>query len=301
MVFKYDEPGPAQRRAFERWLGQSRAHAEAWTRAQAVYQTFEELPAGIGQKALGKLENAQRRRALKLLTMAAIAAPAGWVAWRSKAWQPWTADYATAAGEQQTLTLPDGSELVLNTASAVNLRFDEGARRIHLAAGEILVATHPSAADKHRPLQVDTRAGVVKALGTRFSVRALSGGRYQAAVFDKQVEIESLGGTTQRLRAGQQTEFSAARIGPLAPAENSDALWTRGMLVAKRMRLADVLAELGRHHHGILRCDPAVAHLEVSGALSLTDTDAALALLEDKLPIRISRVSAYWVTILPRH
>jgi transmembrane sensor len=48
---------------------------------------------------------------------------------------------ATATGERRTLLLPDGSRLVLNTASAVNIAFDANARHIRLVAGEILVTT----------------------------------------------------------------------------------------------------------------------------------------------------------------
>ncbi len=50
----------------------------------------------------------------------------------------WQADYLTATGELQQVTLPDGSHMTLNTASAVALDFKEGRRRIKLLAGRSL-------------------------------------------------------------------------------------------------------------------------------------------------------------------
>jgi transmembrane sensor len=72
------------------------------------------------------------------------------------------------------------------------------------------------------------------------------------------------------------------------------------MLLARNMRLADVVAEMSRYRSGVLRCDPAVAELRVSGAVSLADTDAGLALLARSLPLRIEQASRYWVTVAPR-
>ena len=41
--------------------------------------------------------------------------------------------------------------------------------------------------------------------------------------------------------------------------------------MADRMPLAEVLAELARYRRGLLRCDPQLARLAVSGAYPLLD------------------------------
>jgi transmembrane sensor len=66
------------------------------------------------------------------------------------------------------------------------------------------------------------------------------------------------------------------------------------------MRLADLLDELGRYRAGVLRCHPGVAGLTVSGAFPLRDTDASLRLLQETLPVTVSRLTGYWVTVEPR-
>lgn len=72
------------------------------------------------------------------------------------------------------------------------------------------------------------------------------------------------------------------------------------MLLAQDMPLAEVLAEMARHRDGLLRCDPRVAAIRVSGAISLSDTDGGLDLLAQTLPVRIQRRTAWWVVVGPR-
>ncbi|NQD80860.1 iron dicitrate transport regulator FecR, partial [Pseudomonas sp. CrR14] len=58
--------------------------------------------------------------------------------------------------------------------------------------------------------------------------------------------------------------------------------------------------ELARHRPGVLRCDPAVAKLPLTGVFPLADTDRVLAALQQSLPVEMQRVTRYWVTVRPR-
>ena len=71
------------------------------------------------------------------------------------------------------------------------------------------------------------------------------------------------------------------------------------MLLAIDMPLGTLTEELGRYRSGVVRCDPAVADIVVSGAFSLRDTDASLALLQKTLPVRVQQLGPWWVTIKP--
>ena len=300
MTLRYDQPDASQRRAFERWRQQSSAHEAAWQRAESVFHAFEQVPEPTGKAAIAKLETGyDRRRMLKLLSLVLVAAPVGGLVWHRLPWQSWAADAYTAAGELRTLDLPDGSRLVLNTHSAVNIDFTAQARRIRLVKGEILITTHPDPAPVARPFLVDTAYGVVRALGTRFSVRQLDRQQCHVAVFERAVEIRPLSGAVRTLSAGEQANFDVSGVDAPSPVDDSAAFWERGMLLAKDMRLEEVVAELARYRHGVLRCAPAVANLRVSGAISLADTDAGLALLEKNLPVRIRRLTPYWISVGP--
>ena len=67
-----------------------------------------------------------------------------------------------------------------------------------------------------------------------------------------------------------------------------------------RVRPTDLLAELGRYRSGVLRCHPGDAQLRVSGTFSVIDTDRTLAVLQQVLPIRISSVTPYWISVAAR-
>lgn len=300
VLLQYEGATERDQQAFDRWCRQSPAHAEAWTRASAVFATFEQASGVVGNQVIKQLGPIQgRRRSLRALGLLLIA-PGAWLAYRHLPVQQWTSDVRTITGERRSMNLSDGSVLVLNSDSAVDILFTETERRIRLIAGEVLITTHADPAPVYRPFLVDTALGSVRALGTRFSVRQLNDQVCQVAVFASAVEVHTRGGATQRLQAGQQTRFTADSIDSPAAVASSAVLWEHGMLLARDMRLADVIAEMARHRSGMLRCDPQVADWRVSGAISLADTDAGLGVLASSLPLEIERRTRYWVTVRPR-
>jgi transmembrane sensor len=215
----------------------------------------------------------------------------------SEPWRFYAADYRTATGEQRDVMLADGTQLSLNTASAVDIRFNEGQRRIILRAGEILITSAPDPAPQYRPLIVETSQGTVQALGTRFTVRQ-SDGLSQVAVFEGMVEIRpNANDDASRLNAGQRATFSDMYVSATESADPAEAAWASGNLIAERMRLADFLKEVGRYRPGAIRCDPAVADLVVSGVYPIHDTDRILESLSHALPVRVSYATRYWVTV----
>lgn len=300
IALHYEKPSAQDMAAFHSWHAQSGAHGAAWSRAQAMLGTFAQVPPDVCRKALAPRPRPDRRRSLGLLGALLVAAPAGWLAWKELYWRDWMADQVTATGEQRTLALPDGSRLTLNTASAVAIRFTGGERRVRLLAGEILVTTHADPSPAYRPFLVQTRQGTVRALGTRFSVRQLDERTTRVAVFEHAVAIKTDQGAAATLPAGQAADFGAGDIGAFTAVEPSAALWERGMLLARNMRLADVVAEMARFRRGALHCAPAVAGLRVSGALSLKDTDASLALLAQSLPVRLTQQPGGMISVGPR-
>lgn len=299
MRFQCGDDTTATQRAFEQWRAQSPAHAAAWQRAEAVSETFRRVPAELGRRTLDGLARPGRRRALHAFGLAAIAGPAAWLAWRQRPWLAWQADLATRTGEQKSVELADGTRLVLDTASAVDVAFTSDERRLHLIEGEILVTTARDPSSRPRPFVVTSAEGRLRPIGTRFSVRQLSG-HTRVAVFDGAVEITAAGGQRRTLSAGSQAGFRAGGIGAVSSVDAAAALWAKGMLLARDMPLGELIAELARYRRGVLRCDPAVAGLRVSGAFPLTDTDASLELLVKTRPLALRRRTRYWIDVAPR-
>ena len=75
--------------------------------------------------------------------------------------------YATAIGQQLTITLAEGSVVVLNTNSQIKVDYDKRYRDIRLLQGE---AHFTVAKNSERPFRVYAGGGRVQAVGTAFSV-----------------------------------------------------------------------------------------------------------------------------------
>jgi transmembrane sensor len=295
------EASDADEAACAQWRGAHPDHALAWDRLQVMEEKLHAVPRQVARRVLHEPAAPTyltRRGVLRSLGLTVTIAGLASLARETDAWRVALSDHSTQVGEIREITLPDGTRVLLNTASSIDVQFDQVARRIVLRAGEILVTTAHDPAAAHRPFRVQTRQGLVEALGTRFSVRQDSDSS-RVAVFEGMVELQPTGspGAAVRLAAGQGADFAVGRAtAPVAVREDMVG-WQKGVLVAENMRVADFLAELGRYRTGLLRCDPAAAELRVSGVFSLRDTDQALLNLTLGLPVRLVYRTRYWVTV----
>lgn len=281
-----------QRRNWQRWREADPEHERAWQRIESMNQRLRGLSPQATRRALDGQTDTGRRQALKLLGLMAIAAPTGWLGYQHA--QPWLADYRTGVGERRSFVLAEGSELSLNTDTAVNLL---GIRHLVLVQGEMQLMALPH----NLAFQIDTSQGRLLTEHSHFNLRQYAND-CQLSVLTGQVQVNC---TQQpelqvRVRAGQQVRFSAHQVGDIQPFETRLAAWRSGMLVAVDMRLGDFLDELSRYHRGWLDYDPQIAHLRVSGTYPLADIQAAIDLVERLLPIEVQRRTRYWIRVYPR-
>lgn len=291
------DAGEQDYQQWQAWLDASPQHRQAWERASALGERFVGLPRDLGLATLSAPKRLGRRQAIKHLALLLGIGVVGYGAVREQPWRAWSADLRTATGERREVTLADGTHLILNTASAVDVRMDNERRLLHLIEGEILVDSGKDA----RPLLVATAEGLVRPLGTRFLVRQQAGWT-QVAVFSGRVALQPTegSGAARILEAGQRSAFDRSASHSVATAGSELLAWTQGMLVADNMSLADFARELGRYRQGHLGCAAEVAELRISGAFPLNDTDRALAALEKNLPVRTRRFTHYWSRIEAR-
>lgn len=292
-----EQAGEPERAAWRAWLQAHPSHRRAWQLVEEVRQQFGQAPQAAGRA----LDAAGRSRRRALGQLAAVLGVGGATAllYRAAPWRPWLADYRTAVGERRQLTLPDGSSLHLNTASAVDVAYTASRRLLRLRAGEVLVSTAPDPAAQARPFLVSTPQGEALALGTRFTVR-LDGDDSEVAVLEKAVRVTPANGAPVTVAAGWRLRFDHSACQAAQPNDASVGSWQYGSLVAVDMPLGRLVAELARHRHGYLGCHPAVAALPVSGAFPLDDTERALDALARSFPLRIERHTRYWASVEPR-
>lgn len=292
-----------ERSAWSHWRNSSPQRYQAWCRAEQLMSTLGGVPPALAMSALDRPSSPGRRAAIAKLAAILAVAPLTWSAWKLSERQGWTADYLSAVGEYRELTLADGTQVLLNTDSAIDVRFDARQRLIRLIRGEILVQSAADNAFPSRPLRVATDQGRLQALGTRFCVRAHSGRTY-LAVLEGAVSIEPAHGNTiapQVVHAGYKADFNADSASVTTPADKATSAWTQRMLLADKMRLADFLAELGRYRRGFIRCEPAVADLPISGTYPVGDPQRTLNMLLSTYPLTASsRLNGYWLVLSPR-
>ncbi len=290
------------RQRWQQWRKAKPDNELAWQHIEAVTGRFKMLPSQAVYKSLSPIANPalaapKRRKAISTLLWLGAAGMTGVLTSRTQTWQQTVADYRTGIGEQRHVTLNDGTRITLNTASAINVRFDNKRRLVRLVAGEMMIVT-AHAAEEQRPFIIETAEGSTRALGTRFTVRQRDGST-TVNVLESMVEITPVDAFNQQrlLRAGEGMTFTRDALGEVVSIDQQVAAWTRQQIIADNVRLADFVVELSRYRMGVMRCDPSVANLRFSGVFPLGDTDRILAMLPNTLPIQIRLRTRYWVTL----
>lgn len=299
----YGEPSPKTRARFQHWLAADPLHAVAWQRMATL--ALAAVPPGLARDTLAAAErkhlqhSERRRHGLALLSLGSLAAILGWQRRDDLGWQRVAADASTGVGERRTLQLHDGSTIVLNTDSAVDIDFTAARRTIVLRRGEIMVTT--GADDPGRPRRafwVATPAGAMQALGTRFVVR-LDSARVRVAVQEGAVELHPGAGATAIVQAGDAAWLDHAGAAPAAPSAFADDGFADGVIAGQDMRLDVLLRELARYRHGQVTCAPEVADLRVSGVFHVADTDRALRFLAQTRGLQVRYRTRFWVAVGP--
>ncbi|WP_223811825.1 FecR domain-containing protein [Pseudomonas oryziphila] len=302
MCLSDSEVTPEQQAQWAAWRNSSAERAQAWARAELLMGKLGGLPPALSLSALDRPSDPGRRQAITRLAVLLALAPASWAGWQMYG-QGWAADYRSAVGQRRDVTLADGTQLILNTDTAIDVCFGANERFIRLYRGEILVQTAPDIVVPARPLRVGTGEGVMQALGTRFSVRERQGRTY-LAVLEGAVRVQpaSAGQAQGRVvAAGEQADFDGQGVGPNQALDSAGTLWTQGMLLADNMRLDELLGELARYQRGFIRCDRQSAGLRVSGAFPISDRRRTLGMLQATYGLAVEeRMGGYWTLVSAR-
>ncbi len=275
----------------QRWRARSGAHEEAWQKAQALRQRFAQLPGAVALASLDR-PDIGRRRALKQVLAIGTLLPAAWLGYRQLPLSAWSADLRTATGERLGVDLPDGSRLQLNTASAVDLDFAAGRHWLRLVEGEIALITVGD-------LNVQTAQGALLASRASFCVRQYGDGCL-VSVRNGVVRLQPQSGAPVTLGKGQRAGLTVQGVAKVERFDLQQPDWQQGLLVVENQPLGAFLRELDRYRPGLLRWDPALERLAVTGTFRLEDTDKVLALLAASLPLEVRMRTRYWVSLVPR-
>lgn len=229
----------------------------------------------------------RRRGALGALLGAAGLACVGWPGWQM--WQQrllWQARLASGNGMQRSLDLPDGSQLRIDAASHVELRYRAGLREAQLLAGAAFFSV---ARDTARPFVVQAGPVRIRVLGTRFGVE-LEADAVLVQVESGQVRVERLGSDQQIVLEAQQSlqvPLADSEAAWQAQPQARPAAWRDGELVFDQQPLGQVVARLGRYSSRPLQIDAGAAQLAISGHVRIVLAERWLRNLPQLAPVQV--------------
>ncbi len=192
--------------------------------------------------------------------------------------------YATRIGEQRKMMLADGSRVMLDTDTAMTVRFDDGARRVSLDQGQ---AYFTVAHDAARPFTVDAGGVRVFATGTQFDVHR-QGDTVDVTLIEGRVRVSADDQPVAHLRVGQGVTLNGGHASFIKTVDTVPATaWTRGRIVLDGMTLQGAITAVNRYVDTPVRLDaPGFAEARISGTVDTGDARSFAAAVSAVLPLK---------------
>lgn len=209
---------------------------------------------------------------------------------------------SSAVGERRDWQLADGTRVMLNTDSRVEVAQHLRSRRLVLAQGEASFDVahafwHGWAPWLQRTLTVRAGDVVVQDIGTVFGVHRRADGA-DVTVLSGRVRVHDGHGASvelgsgQRVRAGGMTMDAALPLQPVSSGVSADdaMAWREGRLVFDGTPLSDAVAQMQRYRRApIALADAQAAQWRISGQFDLARIDQLLDLLPRLAPVVVRR------------
>lgn len=265
---------------FQAWLEEDVRHRDAFETLTSLWEAAAEARPASSKRLDAK------RRALVLGGGAAAAAAAIGSVVAFRTWAP--VRYQTGFGEQRTLALDDGSQVTLDTNTAIRVGFGGQRRSVDLLSGR---AHFVVAKDPTRPFVVTAGERQVIAVGTAFDV-AREGNNVSVVLVEGKVVVRRapVEGPSETLEPGDRVTF---RPDALARQDRPDlsavTAWHTGQAVFDDDTLSEAVAELNRYQRRpLVIADASVGAMRISGSYRTGNSEAFAKSVSALLPINVS-------------
>lgn len=298
--------------AFREWINRSPRHRQEIKRLSVLWSDLNiltELAVPLREperKSGGGFR--LRSAAIAAIAVVGIAFGVTYALWRAPSDdQAASLTYSTLVGKQESVALADGSHVVLNTDSRIQVSYSAERRMVHLLHGE---AYFEVAHNPNRPFLVYVGANIVRAVGTAFTVR-IKEHDVEVVVSEGTVELSSMtdmagsapGGTVAKTQATKLVAISAGQRATFnkevesiqtieAPEVTRRLSWREGVLSFSGEPLEQVVEEVSRYTPiTIVITDPAIRNIKIGGYFKAGETDAMFEALETSFGVRVKRVN----------
>jgi ferric-dicitrate binding protein FerR (iron transport regulator) len=204
-------------------------------------------------------------------------------------------EVTTANGLLSKLTLPDGSQVWLNSGSKISYpkTFENDAKQVRLT-GEAYFKVHADPA--HRFDVVVPDGMTVSAYGTEFNVCAYENdNRIEVILAKGYVTVSDQHASVKNLNVSQMALLDKNRFADGIQLSETNVYektaWKEGKMVFRRTGFAEVVKKLSRHFNAeIIVQDPFLYEYEYSATFTTETLPEILSLLEKSAPIRCRMV-----------
>jgi ferric-dicitrate binding protein FerR (iron transport regulator) len=282
-----------------------------WERIRAEHPGTREASAPSGRPTLVLMPPARPSSVWRIWALAAalVLVVGGGLHWRARHEAAEMAGresaarstYATARGQRASLSLSDGTAVLLNTESSLEVptSYGRGTRDVYLRGEAYFEVAH----DSTRPFRVHAGTATTRVLGTKFGVRARPGeDAVQVLVTEGQVALSA-----SRTDSPRPVLLGHGDLGRLGNDGSATVMhdvtvatglaWMSGGLVFERAPLPEVLAELGRwYDRDFVLGDASLAATRLTTVLRGESVQEAIHVLEASLDVRC-RVAGRTITI----
>lgn len=229
------------------WLAQSIAHRVAYVRIDSTWRRTERI-AALRRPMRERPEpiRSQRGWRTSVAGAGAVVAIIGFVV-ANRVQGPGAQLIETPRGGQERVVLADGSQIELNTDTAMRVQLGKKTRAVELIRGE---AYFQIKHDSARPFIVTAGTHRVIDLGTKFLVR-MSRQALNVSLVEGKARLDGLNSQKSELLSPGDVAVATAgvvRVYRKSERDLSESLaWQRGKIVFHNERLADAVAELNRY------------------------------------------------------
>lgn len=292
-----DPANPAARELAEQWRAISSQHQAVWAEAIKLHQMTGKMVQARNEAAL-RPKGFSRRHFLFGSSLAVAATAAGVILLPNSLLQL-KASHLTATGELQSLSLEDGSQIILGPNSAIATRYTANERHIELLKG---MAWFNVVEDIRRPFSAKVEGLSVMTRKGSFDLSS-DAGLLTIAVEKDLVEVATVGlplllnetlATGYWLTLNEQGEALKRGVRSVQQL----ASWRNGMLVADDESLAVVVARIARWLPGkVVIASSELGAQRISGVYNLSNPQRALSLAIQSSGGKIREITP-WLTVI---
>jgi len=283
------------------WCEVDPANLRAYERIQSDWRDVVSLrrqPHGsVSEREASTVSVRRSTAASRWLLAAAIAAVivGGAALWGGRAFLT-APQRIVAQTNNRTAVLPDGSALIVQAQSAVDLNFSDAERRLDLREnGEAYFKVRH---DASRPFVVRAGSLRVTAIGTAFDVRR-SAERTQVTVEEGRVQVALSDHRAFILNAGERFDSGGGSV--VSKVDSTQApRWRQGQFGYDGAPLAQVLEDVNRYlPRAQIHASDALAALPYTGTVFVNSVDDWLQALAATYPIVVARLDDGTIELRP--